>query len=372
MEGLGVWMSKQPVLALAVILFAASFSSALIADDEHGESVLSDVAVTTPLVANTVPKNGDVNPYGVAFIPEGFPHGGPLETGDILVSNFNDSGNLQGAGTTIVSIHPNGSQTLFFAGSPGLGLSTALGVLRAGFVLVGNVPTPDGMFDKIQQGSLLVLDSHGKIVTTLTSATLLDGPWDLAVDDDGAQSHVFVSNVLSGTVTRLDVQTSGGHFHVQQMTQIASGYAHRGDPAALAIGPTGLAFDEHSDTLYVASTGNNAIYAIHDSSDITHDQGTGKLIFTDAAHLRGPLGLALAPNGHLLATNGDAINPDPKNVQVSELVEFTASGHFIAQFPVDASAPGGAFGIALTGTEDRLILAAVDDVTNQLKVWTLR
>ncbi|MGA2181717.1 MAG: hypothetical protein ABSH47_01685 [Bryobacteraceae bacterium] len=364
-------MSKQPVLPLAAILLAASFSPELIADDHHEESVLAEVAATTPLVANTVPGNGDVNPYGVAFVPEGFPRGGPLRAGDILVSNFNNSTNLQGTGTTIVSIHRDGSQTLFFAGSPGLGLSTALGILRDGFVLVGNVPSTDGSFSTIQQGSLLVLDSHGKIVTTLTSATLLDGPWDLAVDDDGGQSHIFVSNVLSGTVTRLDVQTSGGHFKVVHMTQIGSGYAHRGDPAALAIGPTGLAFDEDSGLLYVAATGNNAIYAIHDSERAMHDQGTGTLVYTDAVHLRGPLGLALAPHGHLLTTNGDAINPDPNNVQVSEMVEFTASGHFIAQLPVDASAPGGAFGIALKGSGGRLILAAEDDVTNQLKVWTL-
>jgi DNA-binding beta-propeller fold protein YncE len=363
-------MSKQSILLLAAILFAASFAPALIAD-HHQESIISEVASTTPLLANTVPENGDVNPYGVAFVPDGFPHGGPLHAGDVLVSNFNNSTNAQGTGTTIVSIHPNGSQTLFFAGSPGLGLSTALGVLRAGFVLVGNVPTTDGSFSTIQQGSLLVLDIHGHIVTTLTSGTLLNGPWDLAVDDDGAQSHVFVSNVLSGTVTRLDVGSSGGHFHVEHMTQIASGYAHRGDPAALAIGPTGLAFDDESGLLYVASTGNNAIYKIHDAERTTHDQGTGALVFTDAVHLRGPLGLALGPDGHLLTTNGDAINPDPNNVQVSELVEFTASGQFIAQLPVDPSAPGGAFGIALKGSEGHLILVAVDDVTNQLKVWTL-
>ena len=37
----------------------------------------------------TVPANGDLNPYGVAFVPPGFPSGGTLSPGDILVSNFN-------------------------------------------------------------------------------------------------------------------------------------------------------------------------------------------------------------------------------------------------------------------------------------------
>src|SRR5262249_44719656 len=44
---------------------------------------------------STVPANGDVNPYGVAFVPSGFPTDGKLNAGDLLVSNFNNSNNLQ-------------------------------------------------------------------------------------------------------------------------------------------------------------------------------------------------------------------------------------------------------------------------------------
>src|SRR5215472_10531864 len=47
------------------------------------------------LEMSTVPSNGDLNPYGVAFVPDGFP-GGALSPGDILVSNFNNSQNQQG------------------------------------------------------------------------------------------------------------------------------------------------------------------------------------------------------------------------------------------------------------------------------------
>src|SRR5262249_10849289 len=38
---------------------------------------------------STVPSNGDVNPYGVAYVPSNFPSGGLLNPGDVLVSNFN-------------------------------------------------------------------------------------------------------------------------------------------------------------------------------------------------------------------------------------------------------------------------------------------
>jgi hypothetical protein len=184
-----------------------------------------------------------------------------------VVSNFNNNTNAQGTGTTIVDIAPTGQQTLFFQGSsaPGaLGLTTALGVLKRGFVLVGSLPTLDGTSGTIQApGSLLILDSHGNVVTTLTDSALLDGPWDLTVNDQGDNAQVFVSNVLSGTVTRIDLKIDHGNPAVVSETQIASGYLFRTDPAALVVGPTGLAYDVEHDVLYGASTGDNAIFAIN-------------------------------------------------------------------------------------------------------------
>ena len=119
----------------------------------------------------------------------------------------------------------------------------------------------------------------------------------------------------------------------------------------------------------VASTADNAVYGIADAGATTQDRGIGQLVYTDNAHLRGPLGLVLAPNGHLIAANGDAVNGDTNHP--SELVEFTRSGQFIAEIPVDPSGQGGAFGIALRGcSEDSFRLAAVDDLNNTLKVWT--
>jgi hypothetical protein len=313
-----------------------------------------------------------VNPYGVAFVPQDYQAGGPLRAGDVLVSNFNASSNLQGTGTTIVRINKAGNPSLFFQGPSGLGLTTALGVLKAGFVIVGNVPTTDGTFNTIQQGSLIVLDHNGLQVAEWSNAALLNGPWDLTINDQGSTAQVFVSDVLSGTVTRLDLEVTnnGTGVAVLSATQIASGYLHRGDPAALAIGPTGLAYDAAKDILYVASTGDNAIFAIHNAKDRTHDGGMGKLIYQDDTHLHGPLGLALAPNGHLLTTNGDAINTDLN--QPSEMVEFTTKGKFVAEFSVDSSGIGGAFGLAVTTTNfGNTRLVAVDDITNSLIDWKI-
>jgi hypothetical protein len=169
-------------------------------------------------------------------------------------------------------------------------------------------------------------------------------------------------------VTRLDVSTSGDHFQVDGKTQIGSGYTHGFDPNALVIGPTGLAYDSERNVLYVASTGDNAIFAIADPRTTHHDGGQGRMIYQDATHLHGPLGLALAPNGHLITANGDAVNSGGSQ---NELVEFTREGKFVAQFQVDPGSAGGAFGLAFGRADDGIRFAAVDDVQNTLKIWTL-
>jgi hypothetical protein len=118
------------------------------------------------------PASPDLNPYGVAFVPNGFPSGGKLNPGDILVSNFNDPDNTQGTGITITKVAPDGETSTFFQGtfSPPTdgGLTTALGVLQRGFVVVGQLPNLNG---KPQSGSLLFLDKNGNVVLKYTNAT---------------------------------------------------------------------------------------------------------------------------------------------------------------------------------------------------------
>ncbi len=344
--------------------------------------VITKLPSKPTVTASTIPANGDLNPYGVAFVPDEFPEWGVLAAGDLLVSNFNDKSNTQGTGTTIVQIAPDGAQSLFFEGKAGLGLTTALGVLKAGVVLVGNVPSPKGACSGVTekgvgQGSLLVLDRNGDLVKTLTSKAFLDGPWYLTINDNGSTAQVFVSDVLSGTVTRIDLQVvsegSGkDSVDVLKETQIASGYNHQCNSAALVVGPTGLAYDKSKDILYVASTGDNKIFAVANAGKTTKDLGTGTVIVSDTTHLHGPLGLLLAPNGDLISSQGDAVNEDSNHV--NEIVEFTSKGKFVAQVPIEpkGAGPGAAFGIALSTSENGVILAAVDDIANAVDVWLVQ
>jgi DNA-binding beta-propeller fold protein YncE len=335
-------------------------------------SEFDDAFIPRLINSSTMPSNGDVNPYGVAFVPENFPSGGIIAGGDVLVSNFNNAANEQGAGTTVVQLNPKGplappgSAAVFF--TSGLsGLSTALGVLRAGFVIVGNVPTTDGTFATIGEGALQVIDRHGHWLQTWTDPQLLDGPWDLALDDHGDYAVIFVSNVLNGTVSRLEVTVGPKGLTLVKKTRIAAGYPHVPNAAALILGPTGLAFDRNTDTLYVASTADNTIYAISHAGTRTSPVTRGAVAFADS-HLRGPLALRFAPNGDLLTANGDAVNADV--LHPSEIVELTRWGQFVREYDVDSS-QGGAFGLD-TLPEGTFNYAVIDDVTNNLTVTTLR
>lgn len=370
-------MSRLFGLLAGGLLVLAVYAVIAHGDVANNSPVVPHLSRPSTVSASTPPSNGDVNPYGVFFVPSEFPAGGLLSPGDVVVSNFNASNNHQGTGTTIVSISPSGQNTLFFQGGAS-GLSTALGVLKAGFVIVGNVPSTDGsgvctqvgdQEQNVGQGALTILDSKGNVVSTLSDATLLDGPWDLAVLDNGNQASVFVANALSGTVTRVDLSIEGGPPVVQGETQIASGYTHRCDVNAFVVGPTGLALNATTDTLYVASTGDNEIFAVTQASVTQTKDGTGDVVVQDVKHLHGPLGLALAPNGDLVTAQGDAVNPDPKHP--SEIDEYTQQGKFVAEFSIDPS-PGSAFGLAVVPSDRGFRFAAVDDGINVLDIWDVK
>jgi hypothetical protein len=321
-------------------------------------------------VISTIPANGDVNPYGVAFVPPKFPAGGMVNPGDILVSNFNNKSNLQGTGTTIVRIQGSGPASVFFQGTAPLGLSTALTVLRAGFTLVGNFPSPDlsGSCATSQAGSILVINKTGKQVASIVDPSI-NGPWDSALFDEGNSAKLFVANGLSGTIVRLDLVVSSGGVSLKKATQIASGYGHQCDPVTFVDAPTGLVYNQKTDVLFVASTVDNAIFAVSDAGDRTHDNGMGKVIYQDPTHLHGALAMTMAPNGHLLVSNNDAINPDPN--RPSEIVEFTTEGKFVGEISVDQN-PGGSFGLNVAASQDAARLAFVDDNTSSLSIWTFQ
>jgi DNA-binding beta-propeller fold protein YncE len=218
----------------------------------------------------------------------------------------------------------------------------------------------------------MVLDKNGNDVLNIpANGTTLDGPWGLAVSDRGSQVSLFVANVLNGTVSRINlaVHARTDSVSVTSETMIGSGYKFSFNSAALVLGPAGLAFDPAHSTLYVASTQDNEIFAIRNAMRLKSSAGTGSVVYQDSTHLHGPIGLALAGNGNLIAANADAVNADP--MQNSELAEFTPKGQFVAQLSIDAAASAAPFGLAVETVGRTTVLAAVNDDTNQLEIFAV-
>jgi hypothetical protein len=376
-------MRSTPIVALAVagVVLAGYGSAGASAGPNTAARVsAADAAYLGQFhkiktVGSTVPANGDVNPYGIVIVPKST---GSLVSGDVLISNFNAKSNEQGTGTTIVQISPKTGHLSLFAhlsssslpGScpGGVGLTTALGIVPGGYVVVGSLPTTNGMSGTAEYGCLIVLDPHGHPVSTISGKNI-QGPWDMTVATHGSKSSLFVSNVLNGgakagrhlidksTVLRIDVSSGAGQTpKVLSEQVIATKIPRRDDKAALVLGPTGDALAANG-TLYVSDTLRNAIIAIPDAMSRTSAVADHGITISQGGKLDEPLGLALAPNGDLLAANAGNGN----------LVELTQSGTQLLAPGGDAAAGGGSL-FGLVAAPGGRGLYYVDDAHNTLRL----
>jgi hypothetical protein len=328
-------------------------------------------------VASTVPANGDVNPYGIVFVPSSV---GSLQAGQMLISNFNAkesaAQNGQGTGTTIVQVSTAGKVTPFATIDAktlpgpcpgGVGLTTALDILPGGYVIVGSLPTTNGKTATAKYGCLIVLDSDGKPVETIASNNI-QGPWDSTSKSEGSKTTLFVSNALNGgaakgihtidnsTVLRIELESGEGQMpKVLNETVIANGIPWVNSAEALVLGPTGLALASNG-TLYVASTEKNKILSIPEATTRTTPAAKGGTVLTAGGHLKEPLGVELAPNGNIITSNGGDGN----------MVETTPAGQQVAVQTADKKTGAGSlFGLAIA--PDGKGIYFVDDGDNTLK-----
>ena len=351
-------------IRLALVCLSALAIAAGTARAEDDGGYLKNIHRFTTL-ASTVPDNGDQNPYAVVVAPVSF---GKTKQGDVLVTNFNDRNNLQGLGTTIVAWSPQTHALTQFAAIPrhlpqcpgGIGLTTAMAVLKSGWVIVGSLPSQDGTTATKGNGCLVILDAQGTVAGAITGPNI-NGPWgNMAVVDNGGTATLFISNtgfdvgppgqdvVRKANVVRLELAIpEAGKPTVIHQTVIASGFGEQSDKDVFVIGPTGLALGRDG-TLYVSDAIDNRIAAIPDALTRTTSAGTGREVTKDGL-LKRPLAMVMAPNGHLLVTNaqnGQCVEIDP------------ASGKQIAALWIDANkaqtppGSGDLFGIALTPSGD--------------------
>ena len=105
----------------------------------------------------------------------------------------------------------------------------------------------------------------------------------------------------------------------------------------------------------MADTLDNRIAVIPFPIFLLHSAGTGTPIST-GGDLNGPLGLATAPDGSLLAANGGDGN----------LVDVSPSGAQLGEKTISPGGAGALFGLAVSGNGKSLYF--VDDSENLLNV----
>jgi hypothetical protein len=378
--------TRSTRLPLAVLLAAAAIlagsggvAAASFAHASQGSTFLSTLGKPKQL-ASTVPANGDVNPYGVAVVQTTV---GELIKGDTLVSNFNDKANVQGTGTTIVEVAPSGAVNTFASiGSipasdscpGGVGLTTALSILPGGWVVVGSLPTGSGgaLPSVNPAGCLIVLNSTGQVAETWSN-TDINGPWDMTAATTDSGADLFVSNSLSRpngldktppvgvcTVVRIGVSLAPGHMpRMTSSTVIGSNFVWRANKAALIQSPTGVALASDG-TLYVAETVGSRITKIPDAMTRTTTVADRSSTLSSGGGLNGPLGLLVAPNGDLIALNGNDGNA----------VEISPQGKQVARVTLVAKGAGDLFGAAIDPGGQGLLF--VNDGTNAIDAASTR
>jgi DNA-binding beta-propeller fold protein YncE len=151
---------------------------------------------------------------------------------------------------------------------------------------------------------------------------------------------------------------------LESLTVIGTGFPERTDPNALVIGPTGVGvsqgwtpFGGDDPVLYVADTLNNRVAVIQDPFR-RWEPAYGGFTLTSGGSLNGPLGLTVAPDGHIITVNGDD----------GYATEITPQGNQIAKSLLDDTGGpppgnGALFGV-LYDPENGLIY--VDDSSNTL------
>ncbi|HTU83138.1 MAG TPA: hypothetical protein VMF61_13470, partial [Candidatus Acidoferrales bacterium] len=322
----------------------------------------------------------DQNPYGLA-IPT-FTYKGAVKH-DLYSCNFNDKANVQGAGTTIVSLTPvAGSATTPFVQSHDL-----LGCAATAF------DSSDDLWAASYgvKGIAEISAGTGKI--TIHKGAAYVHPWGLTFATTGGAyptSAVFASDAETGDVILVASCSSGQCAYAG--TPIVTGFpVNKGKPGRI-FAPSGLVFDPNASitvkgvgtlpgALYVVDGKDNTVVGIYNVLNLrsknsivvgktgktfSGPEGSWARVLYSGSALRGPISAALVSTsaskpGNLVV--GNTVGPN-------NLVEISPTGQVLDTVDVDKGAAGALFGImAMPGTYGaKTQLFFNDDNANNVQV----
>ena len=240
-------------------------------------------------------KNGNtaINPYGMVVLPES---SRSYNKNDMLISGWNSADGMFGLGNNIAWIRNNEIYKIVTINQQnipnqciidgGLGLTMAMTYLTNGLILQCNLPIPastaagaiDNMTAMGGNGCCHIIDDKGDVLYSFNGG--VKGPWGATSYKSGDDVYVWISNVLGGQqvknvdntgyINRYKISSknwnSGSYadkaFSVSSPVTVADGFvsmANQPFPPQSGlqngrVGPSGLAYDSSSDTLYISGT----------------------------------------------------------------------------------------------------------------------
>lgn len=355
-------------------------------DAGGAKSVLKTLKKHVTIGSTVDPTNGDVNPYGLA-----------INGKTLYVCNFNNSSNVQGTGTTIVSLSttPGSTPKSFAADSSLKGCSS-----------LSSTPIQQGVYHLYATGSQApAVDQYcatskcGGAGTQTSSLTAkMKQPWGSAWAVSGgvyyyASKALFISDATTGSII-LAVSCAGGPC-TTPMTPIVTGFkVNHGKPGSI-LGPSGLIFDEKNcvkiganpacGTLYVVDGASNTVVAIHNVMNLRKvksivvgksgktfsgpEKSWASLVYSGSP-LKGPISAAVFPNGNLVV--GNTTEPAGTN-SIIEIAKPSCTAipckpsTVLDKVNVDKGAAGALFGLAVGGSKKSPVLYFNDDNANNVQ-----
>jgi hypothetical protein len=254
--------------------------------------------------------------------------------------------------------------TTFFQAKPGEQLTSAIGVWIKGFAFVGSSTT--GTTGTSSTGAILVLNRFGQQIGQIKSPKLTSAPSAVAVNGQGDSTQLFVADPTAGTVLRIDLSIPDGRPVVQDIVQVASGYASGTNASGSPTGLSGLAYDSRKGVLYVASSASGTLYAVTGAATMRNGTGTGTPLATQAGLVADPAALAIEPGGDLLVSTAETSLTSTSSTS-SQLTELTPQGSLVDQITLSTGTPSAA--LALKALQGTTILGTVNDTTGAVELW---
>ena len=349
---------------LSACFFAASFalagcngSTSSVPGPAPATSVLTTLATTRTIGSTVDPLNGDQNPYGLAIAPVS---AGLQTAGDLIVCNFSDAANTEGAGSSIVLLHPVvGATPTHMIANPALRGCSALIDSRGGNPWVAAFSANDNP----------IVSASGALLNALANP-VWNGPWGQAFSGTSGPfgtSAFYASNAGDGSIVRINI-TSGGF----TFDKIATGFSvNHGQPGNI-LAPAGLTYDAKSDTLYIVDGNENRVVAL---AGVTQIPAGGVIV--QRRRVRRPLP-RLGPGACPRARRSTRRSARPccptatwwwATPTTTTMVEITPQGQLAGTKLVDSGAVGALFGIVATGTSNAdTLIYFNDDNDNTVKV----